>query len=82
MNDLGDEENCKGAANTLRKNRQGPAEPRALTPVLRHETPRSNASFETQHRLPAEFLGLPSWVWSVAHEIQFCENKIGWRFFP
>src|SRR5262249_3926000 len=68
-NDRGDEENCKAAANTLRKNRKGPAEPRVLSRVPRHETPPSNASFETKHRPPAKFLGSPSWEQSVAHEI-------------
>src|SRR5215467_14060739 len=63
------EENCKAAANTLRKIRTAPAEQTPLNRVPRHETPRSNASFETQHRPPAEFPGLPSWEQSVAHRI-------------
>ena len=79
-NDRGDEENYKAAANTLRKNRKEPVEPKALTPVPRHETPRSNASFETKHRPLAEFLGSLSWIQSVTHEVQLCENKIARRF--
>lgn len=75
-NDRGAEENCKAAANTLRKIRKAPVERRPQFRVPRHETPRSNASFETKHRLPAAFLGLPSWEQSVAHETWFCENKI------
>src|SRR5262249_33367177 len=63
----GGAENCKGAANTLRKIRIAPAEQKPLFRVPRHETPRSSASSETQHRPPAEFLGLPSWEQSVAH---------------
>src|SRR5215469_13484432 len=62
------EENCKAAANTLRKIRTAPAERRPLNRVPRHEAPRSNASFETQHRLPAEFPGLASWEKSVAYQ--------------
>src|SRR5262249_7437160 len=79
-NDRGGEENCKAAANTLRKIRKELAERRPLNRVPRHETPRSNASFETQHRLPAKFPGLPSWERSVVHETRFCENKIARRF--
>ena len=67
-NDRGGEENCKAAANTLRKIRKAPGEQRLLIRVPRHETPRSNASFETTHRLPAAFQGLLSWEKSVAHE--------------
>src|SRR5882724_2597661 len=66
-NDRGAEENCKAAANTLRKIRKAPGERRPPIRVPRRETPRSNASFETKHRPPAEFLGLPSWEQSVAH---------------
>jgi len=80
-NDRGAEENCKAAANTLRKIRKAPGEKRSLNRVLRRETPRSNASFETKHRLPAEFQGLPSWGQSVAYETWFCENKIARRFY-
>src|SRR6266568_38818 len=76
----GAEENCKAAANTLRKIRKAPGEKRSLNRVPRRETPRSNASFETKHRLPAEFQGLPSWGQSVAYETWFCENKIARRF--
>jgi hypothetical protein len=61
-------ENCKAAANTLRKIRIAPGVRQSLIRVPQHETPRSNASFETKHRLPAEFQGLPSWEQSVAHE--------------
>src|SRR5258708_21206801 len=67
-NDRGAEENCKAAANTLRKIRKAPGEPRPLNRVPRHEIPRSNASFETKHRLPVEFPELPSWEQSVLHE--------------
>ena len=80
-NDRGAEENCKAAANTLRKIRKAPGEKRSLNRVPRRETPRSNASFETKHRLPAEFQGLPSWGQSVAYETWFCENKIARRFY-
>src|SRR5438874_2352831 len=79
-NDRGAEENCKAAANTLRKIRKAPGEKRSLNRVPRREIPRSNASFETKHRLPAEFQGLPSWGQSVAYETWFCENKIARRF--
>ncbi len=67
MNDRGDEENYKAAANTLHKIRKAPVERTPLTPARRHETPRSNASFGTQHRPPAEFQELLSWKQSVAH---------------
>src|SRR4030095_15284813 len=67
-NDRDGEENCKAAANTLRKIRKVPAEKRPLIRVPRHETPRSNASFETPHPPPAKFQGLPSWEQSVAHQ--------------
>ena len=67
-NDRGGEENCKAAANTLRKIRKGPAEPKPLLQLPRHEALPSNASFETTHRLPAAFQGLLSWEKSVAHE--------------
>src|SRR5689334_10501719 len=68
-NDHDGEENCKAAANTLRKIQPTPAGQRPLNRVPRHDAPRSNASFETQHRPPAEFLGLPSWEQSVTHRI-------------
>jgi len=67
-NDRGAEENCKAAANTLRKIRKAPGERRPLHRVPLHETPRSNASFETKHRLPVAFQGLPSWGQIVAYE--------------
>src|SRR5262245_2056789 len=67
-NDPDGEENCKAVANTLRKIQTAPAEQRPPNRVPRHETPRSSASFETQHRPPAEFQGLLSWEQSVAHE--------------
>ena len=67
-NDRDGEENCKAAANTLRKIRPTPAEQRPLNRVPGHETPPSSASFETQHHPPVEFQGLPSWEQRVAHE--------------
>src|SRR5438067_11885618 len=79
-NDRGAEENCKAAANTLRKIRIAPGERRPLNRVPERETRRSNASCETKHRLPAELQGLPSWGQSVAYETWFCENKIARRF--
>src|SRR5438034_8927999 len=66
MKSRGDEENCKHAANMLRKNRRGPAWPIPLSPAPEHATQRSNASFETKHRPPAVFPELPSWPQSVA----------------
>jgi hypothetical protein len=75
-NDRGAEENCKAAANTLRKVRKAPGGRRPLNRVPRHGIPRSNASFETKHRPPAEFPELLSWEQSVAYETCFCENKI------
>ena len=75
-NDRGAEENCKAAANTLRKVRKAPDGRRPLNRVPRHGIPRSNASFETKHRPPAEFPELPSWEQSVAYETCYCENKI------
>src|SRR5438034_11733789 len=71
-NDRGAEENCKAAANTLRKIRKAPGERRPLNRVLWRATPRSNASFETEHRLPAECQGLPSWGQSVGYDTWFC----------
>ena len=79
-NDRDVEENCKAAANMLRKIQKAPGERRPPSRVPRHETPRSNASFETKHRPPAEFPELPSWEQSVAYETCFCENKIARRF--
>src|SRR6516162_212885 len=65
-NDHDGEENCKAAANTLRKIRPTPSEQRPLNRVAGHETPPSSASFETQHHPPVEFQGLPSWEQRVA----------------
>jgi hypothetical protein len=67
-NDRGAEENCKAAANTLHKVRKAPAGRRPLNQVLQHGIRRSNASFETKHRPPAEFPELLSWEQSVAYE--------------
>src|SRR5262249_41731364 len=78
--DRGGEESYRAAANMLRKIQKALRERRALNQVPRHETPRSNASFETKHRLPAVFGELASWVQSVAHDGCFCENKITRRF--
>ncbi len=75
-NDRDVEENCKAAANTLRKIQKAPADLRPPSRARRHETPRSNASFETKHRPPAEFPELPSWEQSVPYKTCFCENKI------
>jgi hypothetical protein len=80
-NDRGAEENCKAAANTLRKARKAPGWRRPVNRVPRHEIPRSNASFETKHRPPAEFPELLSWEQSVAYETLVCENKIAHRFY-
>jgi hypothetical protein len=55
MNDRGGEENCKAAANRLRKIPRVPAERILLSPFRAHATPRSNASFETKHLPPATF---------------------------
>src|ERR1700752_4576505 len=60
----------------LRKIRTVPDGRQTLNRVPRHETPRSNALFETKHRPLAAFQGLPSWEQSVAHATGFCENKI------
>ena len=79
-NDRDVEENCKAAANMLRKIQKAPADPRSPSRARRHETPRSNASSETKHRPPAEFPESPSWGQSVAYQICFCENKIARRF--
>src|SRR5205823_10390702 len=69
MKSRGDEENCKAAANRLRKNRREPAWPIPLSPAPEHATQRSNASFETKHRPPAAFPELPSWPQSVAQRM-------------
>ena len=69
-------ENYKAAANMLRKIQRAPVELRPGSQVPPHETPRSNASFETKHHLPAKFPELLSWGESVAQGTWFCENKI------
>ena len=61
-NDRGAEENCKAAANKLRKIRRVPAETIPLSPRSVHATRQSNASFETKHHPPAAFPELPSFV--------------------
>jgi hypothetical protein len=66
--DRGVEENCKAAANTLRKIQKAPGERKPPNRAPRHEIPRSNASFETKHRPPVAFQGLPSWGQIVDHE--------------
>src|SRR6267143_7003473 len=58
----GGEENCKAAANRLRKIRRVPAERILLTPPPAHAKRRSNASFETKHRPPAAFPELLSFT--------------------
>src|SRR5207253_8601728 len=62
MNARGGEENCKAAANRLRKIRRVPAERILLTPPPAHAKRRSNASFETKHRPPAAFPELLSFT--------------------
>src|SRR5204863_601335 len=62
MKNRGDEENCKAAANRIRKIPRAPAERIPLGPPRAHATPRSNASFETKHRPPAAFRELPSFM--------------------
>src|SRR5215471_18228529 len=62
------EEKCRAAANKLHKIRKARTAKRAQHRSPRHATRQSNASFETKHRLPAVFQGLPSWGESVAHE--------------
>ena len=62
MNDRGGEENCKAAANRLRKIRRVPPDRILLTRPPAHAKPRSNASFETKHRPPAAFPELPSFT--------------------
>jgi len=57
MNDRGGEENCKAAANRLRKTRRVPAGRIPLSPLPARAKRRSNASFETKHRPPAVFPG-------------------------
>ena len=62
------EEKCKAAANRLRKIQK--VHPGRMTPnrLRPHAVRLSNASFETKHRLPVAFQGLPSWGQIVAHE--------------
>jgi len=62
MKNRGGEENCKAAANRIRKIPRAPAERIPLGPPRAHATPRSNASFETKHRPPAAFPELPSFT--------------------
>src|SRR5713101_8082994 len=57
MDDRGGGENCRAAANKLRKIRRAPVERIPPTPCREHAIPRSNASFETKHRPPAAFQG-------------------------
>jgi len=66
-NDRDVEESCKAAANMLHKIQRAPVELKSPG-IPPHETPRSNASFETKHHPPAAFPELPSWGESVAHE--------------
>src|SRR6266516_870228 len=76
MNNLDGEENCKAAANRLRKIQRAPAARIPLTPARAHAIPRSNASFETKHRPPAAFRELSSWLQRLAQSTRLCENKI------
>src|SRR2546425_12786885 len=76
MDDRGGEENCRAAANKLRKIRRAPVERIPPTPTREHATPRSNASFETKHPPPAAFQELPSWLQRVARRTLSSENKI------
>src|SRR5262249_54271361 len=62
----GGEENCKAAANRLRKIRRVLAERIQVTPAPAHARRLSNASFETKHRPPAAFQELPSWLHIIA----------------
>src|SRR5213083_625361 len=63
----GGEENCKAAANRLRKIRRVPAERIQVTPARARARRPSNASFETKHRPPAAFRELPSWLRIIAY---------------
>src|SRR5436309_14242272 len=76
MDNRGGEENCRAAANKLRKIRRAPLERIRLNPCREHAIPRSNASFETKHPPPAAFQELPSWLQRVARRMRFSENKI------
>src|SRR2546428_11535918 len=60
MDDRGGGENCRAAANKLRKIQRAPVERFPPTPCPEHATTRSNASFATKHRPPAAFQGSPS----------------------
>jgi hypothetical protein len=62
MENRGGEENCKAVANRLRRIRRVPAGRIPLTPSPERAKPQSNASFETKHRPPAAFQGLPSFT--------------------
>src|SRR5205823_5095793 len=57
MKNRGGEENCKVAANKLRKIQRALAERIPLNPPRAHGTRPSNASFETKHHPPAAFPG-------------------------
>jgi hypothetical protein len=57
MKNRGGEENCKAAANKLRKIQRALAETIPLSPRRAHATRPSNASFETKHHPPAAFPG-------------------------
>src|SRR5256712_4434795 len=76
MDNRGGGENCRAAANKLRKIRRAPVERIPPTPCREHATPQSNASFETKHRPPAAFQELPSWLQRVAQRTLSSENKI------
>src|SRR5207248_11799835 len=56
------QENCRAAANSIRKIPRAPAERIPLGPPRAHATPQSNASFETKHRPPAAFPELLSFT--------------------
>src|SRR6266446_5025119 len=75
MDDRGGGENCRAAANKLRKIRRAPVERIPPTPCREHATPRSNASFETKHRPPAAFQGSLSFTKRRLTNA-FSENKI------
>ena len=66
MDTRGGEENCKAAANRLRKIRRVPAERIPLIRSPAHARRPSSASFETKHRPPAAFRELPSWPRIIA----------------
>ena len=60
-NDRGAEENYKAAASKLHKIQKAPDGLTLLNRTRRHETLRSNASFETKHHPPVAFQELPSY---------------------